>query len=589
MAQSKISAGSRASKYIGVTAKQLSTRDLGSVVKPPQTSPQKSLRLGSPPRPSGLGVTQTTPKAPRASLSLKPRPSIPSLTTPRPTRLQLGVAKNDMPPPPVPDKKPVTPTLSQASNDSSYMDEALPDMPNLTVSNGISPSPSRSGRSSIYATPSPEPSFHVMEMQRLQTLVQTLEAQNKELKQAELQEATVPAHDAAKIRLEEQHAATVQRASELEASLRTIERNGIEKQGKIEVLERLVMEAKEDVAKARAEGEARTKEVKLKLEESETLVGSLKGLIEAKASAASENDANLAANQAEIEVLRGQVVRITNDLEQERKELGSHIDELRRAGQVRFLSLVASHLSAELLEQETIALYEERISAFEAERYDSEALVQALEEKLRVASYQPSPEELSKQASTAAQIDNETLKEQVTHLQQRISHLEDQLEDAQALVEREEEATKVRIARYKEKDTQRQQELEELRHLATSATKSDSAARTRVEELEEALRENTAALEDARAEIESLRTDLTVSLVIFVNKVLSSPFGQTESRKLDGIVGRGTGCGSSQPDVCYRSQTSQGFVRCFEDGDTSDRRSTCGGEISIGRSKPPHC
>jgi CAP-Gly domain-containing linker protein 1 len=189
------------------------------------------------------------------------------------------------------------------------------------------------------------------------------------------------------------------------------------------------------------------------------------------------------------------------------------------------LFIPCKHLSTEILEQETIALYEERISAFEAERYDSEALVQALEEKLRVASYQPSPEELSKQASTAAQIDNETLKEQVTHLQQRISHLEDQLEDAQALVEREEEAAKVRIARYKEKDTQRQQELEDLRHLATSATKSDSAARTRVEELEEALRENTAALEDARAEIESLRTDLTVSLAVFVNKVFSLPFG----------------------------------------------------------------
>jgi multidrug efflux pump subunit AcrA (membrane-fusion protein) len=179
------------------------------------------------------------------------------------------------------------------------------------------------------------------------------------------------------------------------------------------------------------------------------------------------------------------------------------------------------------LEQETIALYEERISAFEAERYDAETMVQALEEKLRVASYQPSPEELSKQASTAAQIDNETLKEQVTHLQQRISHLEDQLEDAQALVEREEEATKSRIARYKEKDTQRQQELDELRRLATSATKSETTARTRVDELEEALRENTAALEDARAEIESLRTDLTVSLPMFSDEIMTIPINRT--------------------------------------------------------------
>lgn len=337
MAQSKITAGSRASKYIGITAKQLSNRDLTTLDKPPPNSPRKSLAAGSPPRLSMLGATQTTPKAPRASLSLKPRPSVPSLTTPKPSRLQLGVAKNDMPPPPVPDRNPVTPTLSQASNDSSYMDEALPGM-NLNFSNGVSPSPSQSERSSIYATPSPEPNQHVVEIQRLQELVQTLEKQNEELKRAVPETPILPENDEAKIRLEEQNTAALQRASELEASLRTSERSSIEKQSKIEQLERMVTEAKEDVAKARTEGDNRIKEVKTQLEESETLVTSLKGLIDDKASVASENDANLTAKQAEIDVLRAQVTRVTNDLEQERKELGSHVDELRRAGQVGRLS-----------------------------------------------------------------------------------------------------------------------------------------------------------------------------------------------------------------------------------------------------------
>lgn len=151
-------------------------------------------------------------------------------------------------------------------------------------------------------------------------------------------------------------------------------------------------------------------------------------------------------------------------------------------------------------------------------------MIQSLEEKLKQASYQPSPEELSKQASTAAQIDNETLREQVAHLQQRISHLEDQLEDAQVLIEREEEAAKTRVARYKEKEAQKHQELEELRLLATNAAKSEAAARTRVVELEEAFRENTTALEDARAEIESLRTDLTVSSACTQEYLTQTPF-----------------------------------------------------------------
>ncbi|KAG8806834.1 hypothetical protein FRC18_005881, partial [Serendipita sp. 400] len=224
---------------------------------------------------------------------------------------------------------------------------------------------------------------------------------------------------------------------------------------------------------------------------SEALVSSLKGVIEAKSSAASENDAVLSAKQAEIEVLQGQIARVTSDLEQTRVELGGQVHELRKAG------------------QETIALYEERISSFEAERYDLDALVQSLEEKVKAAAYQPSPEELAKQASTAAQIDNETLKEQIAHLQQRISHLEDQLEESQATAEKEEAMIKSKIARYKEKDSQRQKELEEARHLATTTAKAESSARTRIEELEEALRESTSALEDARAEIEALRTDLT--------------------------------------------------------------------------------
>jgi CAP-Gly domain-containing linker protein 1 len=150
---------------------------------------------------------------------------------------------------------------------------------------------------------------------------------------------------------------------------------------------------------------------------------------------------------------------------------------------------------------------------FEAERYDTETLVQSLEEKLKTASHQPSHEEMAEQVSTAAQIDNETLKEQVAHFQQRIQHLEDQLEEAQVAAEREEAAIQNRIGRYKEKDSQRQQELEEARRLAANTAKLEAAAKARIEELEAALRENTTALEDARAEIESLRTDLTVSQI----------------------------------------------------------------------------
>ncbi|CCA68518.1 related to 40S ribosomal protein S18-Coprinopsis cinerea [Serendipita indica DSM 11827] len=499
VAQSRITEGSRASKYIGITAKQLSTRNLSSIdsPSPSQVSPVKpSPRPSSPPRPT-MTTTQTTPKAPRASFGLKPRTSVPALATPRPVKARLSTL--DMPPPPVPDKKPpLTPASSTASNDFAFVDEPNPDTQGYVHINGTSPlpspSPAESGRSSVYATPSPEPSYHIQEIQRLNETIQSLEAQNKVL-QAQAQAAAAPppppVDDGSKAILEEQAQAALKRVTELEASLRTSEKGNMERQSKLESLERQMNEMKEETQKIQAEGETRTREVKVKLEESEALVASLKNAIDARVSAASENDAVLTAKQAEIEVLQGQVARLSGDLERERSELGIQVQELRSAG------------------QETIALYEERIHAFEAERYDMEAVIASLEEKLRNAEHVPSPEELAQQASTAAQIDNETLKEQIAHLNQRISHLEDQLEEAQVAAEREEAAVQTKLARYKEKDAQRQQELEEARRLASTTAKSESSARTRIEELEAALRENTIALEDARAEIESLRTDLT--------------------------------------------------------------------------------
>lgn len=110
-------------------------------------------------------------------------------------------------------------------------------------------------------------------------------------------------------------------------------------------------------------------------------------------------------------------------------------------------------------------------------------------------------------------IDNETLRDQVQHLQKKIAALEDSLEDAQAVAEREESTARERITRLREKDEAMKKELNEARKDVERMVKSEAGARSRVEEIEEALRESTSALENSRAEIESLRNDLAVSLL----------------------------------------------------------------------------
>lgn len=118
-----------------------------------------------------------------------------------------------------------------------------------------------------------------------------------------------------------------------------------------------------------------------------------------------------------------------------------------------------------------------------------------------------------RQGLSAAEIDNETLRDQVQHLQKKVQSLEDMLEDTQIASEREEAAVRERMRRFREKEDAMKKELSEGRKEVEQMFKSEATARGRVEENEEALRESTMALENARAEIEILRMEVAVSEV----------------------------------------------------------------------------
>jgi CAP-Gly domain-containing linker protein 1 len=163
------------------------------------------------------------------------------------------------------------------------------------------------------------------------------------------------------------------------------------------------------------------------------------------------------------------------------------------------------------LSQETIALYEERLSTADSQRYELEDKVVSLEDQVKKASAPLSPGAVLQRASSAAEIDNENLREQVQHLQRKLATLEDSLEDARAVSEREEASMRERIRRFKEKEDAMRNELNEGRKSVEQVLKAEALAKGRVEEVEEALRESTLALKNAQAEIENLRSDFAVS------------------------------------------------------------------------------
>jgi myosin heavy subunit len=122
-----------------------------------------------------------------------------------------------------------------------------------------------------------------------------------------------------------------------------------------------------------------------------------------------------------------------------------------------------------------------------------------------------SPTSLAKYASSAAQIENETLQDQVSHLQSKIRTLEDMLEDARAAAERDEVVVRERIKRYKDKEEGMKKEAAEARKEMERLVRAEEQTRQRLGEIEEAFRENHLTLENARAEIETLRGELAVS------------------------------------------------------------------------------
>ena len=346
-------AGSRASKYAGMTAQQLqhAKTAAGDITNSPA--------VGSPARNGATGSPFVTPKAPRAPLSIpapggiKARPSGGfgfggtaggGPGTPRSAR------KTDMPPPP----SPVSPSKRlMAGSPSTKLGVSSPARRLTTPT-----SPSRR-----LTTPTgSEYSVGGDDKEDSREQVSELEARNRELQErianlmsgksvngtSSLSVSPAPgdasplppvAEDMVHAKLLEEEKERVKahlsRIAELETQVRFNERAVKERESRLEALERTLKTKEEEVEKSRSEGELRAKELMRKLADAEALVVSLKAAVEeVREGQKEETQAIIGTKEKEIELLNGKVGRLVTELEGERKELGLQIEELRQAGQV---------------------------------------------------------------------------------------------------------------------------------------------------------------------------------------------------------------------------------------------------------------
>ncbi|CAA7259296.1 unnamed protein product [Cyclocybe aegerita] len=478
----KITAGSRASKYMTMTAQQLNSRDLNSRVESPTrkshenggfmlSSPTISRSLSSPSRSTGSPFSTPRPINGRpsviggitASPSLPSTRSRPSMNTPRP-RVPSAVA---MPPPPSPKTSAIQP------------DKSLPDAAATTSR----PSSSASFRS--------VGTDELNLIEQLQSRLEAAEYENERLRSATSEPDMTSTYTAELEQLRLEFQESVDQKSSLQERFSLLQLELSSNNTRLESLQAENSRLTVQVTDAQSEIQ-RFEEDRLQEQQKHLLdLESLQDKLEQIDSLVLQKDATIESQAKDVERLTSDISHLRADLEEERKELGAQIDELRIAG------------------QETIALYEERLSDSNTRRYEFEQRVTALEASLEAATKgDHSQEQASRATSAATQIDNESLRDQVQHLQRRSNKLEEQLEDARAALERDVAAYQDKIARIRLEDDQRKRDLALKTREVEQLLKSEANARGRIEEIEEALRESTVALENARGEVETLRAEL---------------------------------------------------------------------------------
>lgn len=365
----------------------------------------------------------------------------------------------------------------------------------------------------------------VIELDRLQAHLEQLEKQNQELQRAQAaRKARMSEARSVEAVLEEERAKmraeARERQSEMEEERRLEREDEVRRRKEIEDREREAKEklleaqnqlnkTKDEQDKLKGDFESQKRHLQTKLDTSETLVVEMKKRIEEESADKQRGQANealetqLKLKDTEISSLKDSHRRLEAESQQERDNLSQQIDELKGAG------------------RETISLYEQRIDEIEREKLEVLDNMELLEAKAQEAIRHAEAryEELqSAQRSTgvagtlgggsAAQIDNESLREQLAHLQDKLGKYEDQIAEAALVLEKEKENSQKRREKSQEVEASLKNELKRLKASMDRMQKGENELKQVAEETRRALRESQAALERERAELEGLRADM---------------------------------------------------------------------------------
>jgi chromosome segregation ATPase len=218
----------------------------------------------------------------------------------------------------------------------------------------------------------------------------------------------------------------------------------------------------------------------------------------------------VAAKAGEIEELQKRAALHAGELEagiaakhkaqNEADEMKRLVDELTAAGNQIIELNESKQYESELKIRELQAQLATAAEDLARAKEGSEAAAAALENS-------SSP----KRAVTAAEIDNETLTEQVKHQQKRIANLEEQLDEVRGQAEADAEAWQVKYDKACAAERAVIESLEQVRRDLQDRDLDVEEHATRNVELQGAMSEKQRMLEAARADIEALRAEASTA------------------------------------------------------------------------------
>ncbi|GJN91450.1 hypothetical protein Rhopal_004473-T1 [Rhodotorula paludigena] len=496
-----LTAGSRASKYAGMSAKDLASRRASAIGTPSKSTP-----------------TAATPAKPRTSMSPTKRlsQSTSTLTTPKPTRLSRpsigGASTPTVARTPSTVRKTPRPSLgASVKRPPSSLRHTAPEVPPIPSAYGLSRSVTPSSQSGR-ATPSTPgammrrrtslaqsetssarpttPSFRSHSRQSLASSV-SRQSHRSNLLDDESDEMRRELVDA---RAREGEIRQLLEGSEKlgrEMEDRLLEKSerikALEEQLALAEAERQRAKAAEDERLAGVQGEEGDRERdKARLRELEAALEAQKAALD---KVKLEDKHKSAAKEAEVESLRERLEQAAKAHDDERADLTAQVDKLRTAGQA------------------LCETYEERIAEIELARLEEAERAEALQARLDTAGSSAPPVDLSASVSAAQAIDAESARADIAHLRGKVSTLEEQLEDARMQLEQEVTDARERRTKTGEVEQLLKGEIKQLKQAVDRAAQAEQRAQARIQELQAALHESQATLEAERSELEGLRHD----------------------------------------------------------------------------------